>query len=466
MQFLSKNRNHLYLQIGLIVLAFIVSIITPSSYLFYNSPFSPLLVMGLILGLIFAWFWVRTPVIALYTVLLVILLPLGLFPASIQSNLNRFLTVVALAAWVLPVIIQQRRIVFTKPALFMLGFLIWCLLTLLWAQNLEAAKNVLGGYTLRFVLFLILIANEINTRKTLDGLMHTLSLAGWVYIVAGIFTLVIQGYEIGTRLQILEANENTIGVLFPIFVVGVIWLAVRTPNPRRGFWIFLSFAFVLISFVLIALSGSRGGAITWIITMLILLFWRQTRLWGIFGLLILISTVIIAPLILSTTFNRFLELTEDKVLGGREALWQAATLLIRDRPFTGVGVGNAPYEMMTYIRMFRSVLGRDSASTHNPILAVWVDVGLPGLLLYLGVLVSAIYSFIIQYIQCRKSEVKWLLPYFVLVVSAFCGFFASWIKGGGMELSQSYFLMLALLLIPSCLNNLSSTNLLSEKCVN
>jgi hypothetical protein len=43
------------------------------------------------------------------------------------------------------------------------------------------------------------------------------------------------------------------------------------------------------------------------------------------------------------------------------------------------------------------------------------------------------------------------MPYFALATSAFLGYFASWIKGGGMELSHSYFLMLAIFLIPSCL---------------
>ena len=161
-------------------------------------------------------------------------------------------------------------------------------------------------------------------------------------------------------------------------MVGVIWLAVRFPNPHRKFWIILSFIFVPLSFVLITLSGSRGSAISWLITMLVLLLWRQTRPWGIAGFLILFVAVILMPLIISTTIERFLVTTRDTLLGGREALWQAAWLLIRDRPLTGVGIGNASYAMMIYVRMFRSALGSDWASIHNPILAVWVDVSLPG----------------------------------------------------------------------------------------
>ena len=437
------------LQIGLIVAAATISIIAGTVYLVYDSPYSPLLIAGIVLGILFALVWVRMPVWALYTALLIVLLPIGLLPASVQSNLNRVLTVIALVVWGVNVIVRRRRIIWTSAGLYMLGFIIWCLLTLLWAKNLEASKYELGGYALRFVLFLLLFANEINTRGTLDALMKTLAIAGWVFVIAGMGTLLIQGYEVGTRLQILEENENTLGGLTPLVMVGVIWLAVRTPNPRRALWFFLSLAFVLLSFALIALSGSRGGAISWLITILVLLFWRQTRPWGIIGLLILVAAVIIAPFILSTTIDRFTDTIGDTLLGGREALWRAAWMLIRERPLTGVGVGNAPYAMISYVRLFRSVGESEWASIHNPILTIWVETGLPGLLLYLSVIASSVWSFVRQYISCRKLDGRRLMPYFALVSAGFLGYAASWFKGGGMESSFSFFLILALMLIPS-----------------
>lgn len=455
MRLLSIGQPPNLLQIGLIVSAVLVSIVAGAAYMVFDTAFSPLIIAGVILGILSALIWVRMPVVALYTALLVVLLPIGLFPANVQSYLNRLLTIAAFVVWGVCVIVRGRRIVWTNTVLLMLGFLVWCLLTLLWAQNLEAAKNELGGYALRFVLFLFLITNEISTGETLNGLMRVLAIVGWVFIVAGMGTIISQGYEVGTRLRILETNENTLGGLFPLVVVGVIWLAIRTPKRRRALWYFLSLAFISLSFALIALSGSRGGAITWVITILFLLFWRQTRVWGIVGLLILAAAVIMAPLILATTIDRFADRTNDTLLGGREALWQAAWLLIRNHPLAGVGVGNAPNAMMSYIRLFRSAWGNESAVVHNPILTIWVEIGLPGLLLYLSVLASSVWSFVREYAYCRKMDVQWLMPYFALTASAFLGYCASWIKGGGMELSFSYFLMMALLLVPSHLESSS-----------
>jgi O-antigen ligase len=348
----------------------------------------------------------------------------------------------------------------------MLCFLVWCIFTLFWAQNLEITKYILGGYVLRFVLFMFLIANEINSEKTLNGLMNSLAIAGWLFIIVGIGTILSQGYRVGTRLQILEENENTLGILFPVVLIGVLWPAVRLPKQRRAVWILLSFAFIFLSFILVALSGSRGGAITWLMTMLFLLFWRETRLWGIIGLLIIVAAVIFAPFILSTTIDRFLEKTNDTLLGGREALWQSAWTLIQKQPLKGVGIGNAPQAMMSYIRIFRSVGGVDRAVIHNPLLTIWVETGFLGLLLYLGVFAQSVWSFVREYANCRKLDENWIIPYFTLTASAFVGYFASWIKGGGMELSFTYFLILALLLIPSHLeriNDLPSRNNFPDK---
>jgi putative inorganic carbon (hco3(-)) transporter len=445
------NRVQIY-QSMVIVLSVVVVIGVAASGLFLSSNFSPVIVGSIPFLFVLLVIVFRKPAWAVFAAMIVVLLPVGLIPANIQSNLNRLLTIGALGVWCLYVIVNKRRIKLTSTGGFMLGFLLWSLITLFWAQNIMMSKDVLGSYTLRFILFLFLLPNVINTWNNLDEVMHSIAIAGWLFLITASITLFTQGYEVGRRFQILGGNENTLGGLFPIVMVGVIWLALRKSNPRRALRVFLSLAFLLLSFILIALNGSRGGAISWIVSMLVLLIWRQTRLWGLVGLFILLSAVISAPFILSTTIGRFLDLTQDSILGGREALWQAAWMLIRDDPLTGVGVGNSRSAMMSYVRLFTGVGNHEAVAIHNPILTIWVDTGLPGLLLYLGVLMSAIWSFIHQYNLSKLMGFRCLTPYYALITSAFFGYFATWIKGGGIESSFSYFLMVALLLIPSHLD--------------
>jgi putative inorganic carbon (HCO3(-)) transporter len=140
------------------------------------------------------------------------------------------------------------------------------------------------------------------------------------------------------------------------------------------------------------------------------------------------------------------------VLGGREALWQATTRLILDHPWGGVGIGNAPYAVMPYVRLLRSVLGHEAVAVHNPVLTIWAETGILGILLYLGVLGSAVGSFARQYRRHHRSGSRLLALYFAVVSSAFLGYMASWIKGGGMEHDHTFFLVVAFLLIPSGLD--------------
>jgi O-antigen ligase len=169
-------------------------------------------------------------------------------------------------------------------------------------------------------------------------------------------------------------------------------------------------------------------------------------------LLILVVAVVSAPFAFSTILARLEVERGDTRLGGREALWRAAWLLIRDHIWWGVVMGNAPYEVTNYLRMFRGVWQYDRVAIHNPILTIWAETGIPGMLLYLGVLGSAVWLFVRQYRRHRKAGVAWLVPYFALVSSVFVGYMLSWIKGGGMESDFTYFLMLGLLLIPGGLD--------------
>lgn len=438
-------------QTGIMALAALVSVIAGLSCFVYDSPFSPLVVVGVVAAPAVGLTWMRTPVWALYAALSVTLLPSGVIPAHIHSILNRSFTVVALGVLALDMIVRRRRLTWSSAMWFMSGFLAWSMLTLLWAPDSSAGQDTLGKYMLRFVLYLFLVTNEVNTWRTMRGLMYTLAFIGWAFVVVGIGTVLFEGYVPGTRLEVFGGNENTFGDLGPAGMIGALWLASESPNRGK---VFLGLLYLFLSFILVALGGSRGSAITWATIMVAFLFWRRTRWWGVAGLLILALAALGGSAALTTTINRFTSRAGTTLLGGREALWQSAWLLIRDHPWGGVGIGNASRAVVPYARMFRSLGGLESASLHNPVLTIWAETGIPGVMLYLGVLVSSVLSFILQYLHAKKLGMGQLLPYFALVGSAFLGYMASWIKGGGAEVSYSYFLMLGLLLIPSHLEDI------------
>jgi putative inorganic carbon (HCO3(-)) transporter len=440
-------------RLGLVVVAVVMVTAVAASGAFYRSPYAPAMVAGAFAAAAALVICIRKPIWALYAALFIVLLRPGLIPSGAQSLLNRSLTIVALATWLFDVLARHRRVQWNSTATFMLGFLAWSMVTLFWADSLSSATSVLQAFVLRFILFLILIPNEIRTRETLSGLMSVLALLGWVFMLITARIVLLQGYTPGTRLSVLAMNENGLGVQALVTMIGVLWLAMQPAPQHKWLKKLAAWVFLFMTIAVVAMSGSRGGAISLVVTLMAFCLWRPTRPWGVVGLLVLALGAILVPFLFSTTLQRFVGTPGDTLLGGREALWQAGFRLILDHPWGGVGIGNSAYAVMPYLRPLRSVFGYGWAAIHNPILTVWAETGMLGILLYLGVMGSAVWSFAQQYRRHRRSGPSFLTPYFALVASAFLGYMVAWIKGGGMESDHSYFLMLALLVIPSCLQN-------------
>jgi putative inorganic carbon (hco3(-)) transporter len=442
-----------FLLISFIVLAIIVSLVAGLSGFVYPLPYSSLIVGGAFTATVLLITWVRKPVWALYAAVFLVLLPIGLIPPTIHSYLNRSMTVVALALLLFDMLVRRRRVQWTATATFMLGFATWSTVTLLWAGNQSIGMTMVQTYILRLILFLFLIPNAITTRHRVNGLMNTLALNGWVLMAAGAGTVLLEGYTSGTRLKVLGMNENEMGILALVTMIGVLWPAIQ-PSPRhKRLKVLASWVFLLGTIGLVSMSGSRGSSISLVVTLFLFLIWKPTRHWGVLGLMIIGFGLIAAPIAFSTIIERFTNITSasDSLLGGRDILASAAWLLIQDHPLIGVGIGNAPYAMMSTIRLFRSVTG-ETAVIHNPVLTIWLETGIPGIILYLGVFISAIWSYVLGFKRYQKVGSNKIMNYFYLSAACFLGFLVSWIKGGGMESDHSYFLMLALLLIPACLD--------------
>jgi len=427
--------------------------------LIYPSSYAPLLFLGAVAVTVVFIMWVIKPVFAFYAAMFVVMLPVGMLPLEIHSNLNRALTVVALGVWLLAVLMKRQRVYWSGTAIAMVAFLIWSLITLLWAYNFDWAKTFIQVYLLRFVLFIFLMPNCVRTKKTLDGMFISLALNGWVLIAFSVYMLIQNGFTPGSRFKLLGVNENDASTLILITLLGVLWVTTQLYQRKRIIKIILAVIYLLLTIVFVFASGSRGSAISLAITLIAFLIWRETRSWSVICILLLCLAIIFFPSLFVTTIERFLLQARDSqsLLGGREILWKAALEMIRDHPLGGVGIGNAGLAIQPYLNIGNRL---ESVSAHNPILVIWSETGLFGILLYIGILVSAIIEFAKQYIRYQHINIDHpYIPYFAFVSSVFLGYMASWVKGGGMEMAHSYFFMLALLLIPFGLDDGASVQL-------
>jgi O-antigen ligase len=432
----------------LIALAVVTSFIAGASLLVYDSSLTPLIVGGAVVALACGIIWLQTPIVALYVAILAVFLPLGVFPSEVRSLLNRLTLALALIVWLLRALAHRRRVVWTGTSLLMAGFLVWAVITLVWASDLALGVERIAQYGSRWLLFMLLVVNEVDSRQALDGLMGALALNGWVLTIAGVGVFLLQGYQPGVPFQVLEENINAYGVSLLVALPGVLWQAVGPARPQRGFGTVLAIVYLLVSFVFVVLGGSRGSAISWLAALSAFWLWKPTRPWATAGLFVLVIAVAAAPFVFATVVRRFSG-ADVGDLGGRVTIWRAAWLVIRQNFWTGVGIGSGGQAVLPYLRFFASIQGRERRAIHNPVLSIWAETGLLGLTLYLSALASAVWSFVRRYRKFTRAGMHALSPYFALVSCVFAGVMLSWIKGGGAEYDPSFFLMVALLLIPS-----------------
>jgi putative inorganic carbon (HCO3(-)) transporter len=358
--------------------------------------------------------------------------------------------------WAVNALIFRKKITIPAATWFFIAFVIWCGLSLYWSISLSQGLTLFQTYLLRMVLFLFLGVNLIDTKKKLDYFMITLALNGVLIISAGLIQIVLNGYTPGQRFSVLSMNENGVGIQLLIAFIGVAWWGLQPSKRFQTVKRVLVLLFMTISMGFIAITGSRGSAISFVAMLFIFALFKPTRFLFVFGVVLVLLGFLFAPFLFQTTIERFLGATGETTLGGREGLWQAAQLLIKDHFLIGVGVGNSAIVIKDYLSnpavsmnlMPVQVWTQDLISLHNPILTIISDTGVVGFILYFGMVVVAGLSLILKYMKDRNYFVY---LYLAVIGSATVGYSLSWFKAGGIEIDFSTYLMVLILVLPVCI---------------
>jgi len=435
--------------IGLIITSAGLGLIIPNT-------FAPLLVAGGVAGSLVFILWLKKPITAFYTAVWLVFLPLGLIPTEIHSFLNRFTVVAAFITWGIMTIFSRQRVVLTPAAISMSVFLVWGLTTLAWSSVPSVTFYNLQIYALRWILFLILGANFLNERNHQKSFMRVLTLNGWILIALFLFTLVTSGYNPGTRLKIAGMNENETATLAIILLPAILWG--NSSQPNKGFYSkhAAPVVYILLTCLLTVMSGSRGGLLSLVVVMLGFSFLRETRLYPLFGIGCTLLIILVYPQLFATFFYRLTVESSQSLLGGREAIWKAAMMMIADHTWFGIGLGNAPTEILSYLRFFTPV-SSNYVALHNPLLTLWAETGVIGLLLYGSVFISSAFVFLSRFYHALKLRLSSAITRYSINGIAVAAYLVSWIKGGGAESTYTFFLALLLLNLPILSTGYSDT---------
>ncbi len=429
------------------LLALIVSAIAAVGLFASDGVLAPLLVAGAVCGAAGSLFLLSRPQLAFWLALFFRLLHWGepetAVPILWQEAANGTFAI-ALVGWFLPVAFRRRPIYWEPVCIIASGYIAWLCLALLWTPDIGVGLEQIRRFTAG-TLLVFLCSQHVRSLSAVDGLMRTMAIMGWILAIYGFVSMPLVAYQLGERLSMPGINSNEIGPTLLQMLPGVIWPVLRNTGAARRNRLFLCVAYIAGAVVLTLLSGSRGGAFSLGVGLVCLCLWKPIRRWAPLGLVLLPLLIAVTPSLFETLGNRFEE--EGNVLGKREVLAVAALKLIQEHPLTGVGVGNGPHELPRV--MDWTLTERASMPAHNPILAVGIDSGVPGILLYVSAIITAAWRFARHRGRWRNGP---MAAYFPIISSCAAGYSLAWIKGGGMEYDPTFFLMLALFVIPSQLS--------------
>ncbi|MDO8670462.1 MAG: O-antigen ligase family protein [Dehalococcoidia bacterium] len=155
---------------------------------------------------------------------------------------------------------------------------------------------------------------------------------------------------------------------------------------------------ILLGFGVLALSASRSSLVGITAAIICLLVWRWRRAGFVLVAVVLIGLGVAIKFDAPAIAGFLLKMDSVSAtsglgaLSGRPEIWQRAVYMIEDFPFTGIGLNTFPIVIGTLYPLFE--IGPDVlvSHAHNIFLQTAVDLGLGGLLGFLGLWVCTAYA--------------------------------------------------------------------------
>ena len=295
----------------------------------------------------------------------------------------------------------------------MIAFIGWSFISIIWSINPSATLS-------RMFTYFQLIA--------MTWLIWELCKDEWE------FKLILQAYVLGAFIPVIDIIYLFFSISAPVQRIATEgfdpnWLATTLALGIPISWylvskwkskimITLNMVYVPLTIFAVILTGSRGGFIVTVVSLLIipfsyLLVSKNIR----YITSAFIGVCVVIGILYSPKVAENLQYNIDRISGistevregamaGRRNIWKVGFEVFKENPIIGVGSASFRFSI-------ENVIGRPRAS-HNTILSVLVDTGIIGLILFMSMFIIAI----IPYFKGNQLE---LIFYFVLLLTLFVG---------------------------------------------
>lgn len=282
----------------------------------------------------------------------------------------------------------------TPPLAWASAFAIWGFASALWTVNLSISSTQFAGLAFA-VCILFAVPILINSDRDLRTFVYVFVLLAAATGIQGIFSVATGSVS---RAESFVGDPNIFAMYQLIALPLAFVLAADSPRRWIRFW---AYGAMLVSLAAVFTSLSRGGLIALGVVVALLLIapvstlYRSRR-----HKLVLIAVVMVAAIAALFTLSGELSsrLSEKNTAtgSGRVNEWRAALSAFQDHPAVGLGLGGFFVESNDLLRTTPGVDLRDfrlekaGQRVHNAYIDAAAELGVVGLFLFLGMLISTI----------------------------------------------------------------------------
>lgn len=258
--------------------------------------------------------------------------------------------------------LREGTLIRTSLDKYILAFVMILLLSSITSPDPSKSFKMFFQIVVVGIPFFFLVSSRIHAKKDIMLLLAT-------FVLYGVLKGLMINYSLikGSGFSFLDFVEVRGGLVSspkaPLALGGPIPIAISMAivYSRHSIkWVYYALA-ALFFLVLILISQTRSSPLPLIAGVPIILFYRQGKRWLLVGLIVIIIAIIISfTPIAPIFFGRYIELTSiqgwEAALAMRLDGMRAALGMIRDYPFTGVGLGMWEEFIHIYATPYRWVI--------------------------------------------------------------------------------------------------------------
>lgn len=409
-----------------------------------RSPLWALLVLGVVGEAIFVF----RPVWGLY-----LLIPLIFAEEFVvvgpSLTVTKIVGLGVMVAWGVHAVVMRDRPVFPRHAWLWAGFVGWGTVSLIWAKSLPPALEA-ATTLLQLLGLYVLVVNLVTDRTRLDVIVVLIITSATLWAVVA-----IDNYFAGrgwTSPGYLRARANDLqdpnffaASLLPAVVLVLSRMANSRLRPWQAAW-FVAFAIILSA---ILLTQSRGTYLALASAILfILLRHRLSFLYIASAALILIAG---GALPLDRITERALSIISLSEGGAsRPNIWLVGVSIFRAYPLAGIGLGNFSVGFDSFYAQAKGLtmsLHRGYGA-HSIYVSTLAELGLVGIVLMAGALVSAFISHWLSLAQLKRLGSPAFATSYGIMVTVLCML----VMGATLDIQSRKFFWLTLGLQAACVH--------------